>query len=174
MRRGIVGILLLGAVAVVAGLVGYQAGTAAGAATAGATVVVTGGFPWAGALFLLFLILFVGFPLFALAGMRRAAMHRGPWGHGWAGPGGPGATGVHGGPGSWSSSDDPRRRWIAEMHRSLHAAEAAGTAQAAHAAEAAGTAGMADAADPAPRRSAGPGSAAAAPDSAAGSGPTAG
>jgi hypothetical protein len=128
MRRGIVGILLLGVVAVVAGLVGYQAGTAAGAATAGATVVVTGGFPWAGVLFLLFLILFVGFPLFAFAGMRRAAMHRGPWGHGWAGPGAPGATGAS------PDADDPRRRWIAEMHRSLHAAEAAGGAEAAGAA----------------------------------------
>jgi hypothetical protein len=120
-RSGFLGILLLGLVAVVAGLVGYQAGLASNAIAAGTAVVVTGGFPGFG---FLFFLLFIGFLFFALAGRRR-----GPWGAGhghgpWAGrmgPGGPGDFGGHG-PGAGDPSD-PRRQWVAELHRSLHAEE---------------------------------------------------
>ena len=52
-RNGFLGILFLVLVAVVAGLVGYQAGLTSSAAAAGATVVVTGGFPGLGFLFVL-------------------------------------------------------------------------------------------------------------------------
>jgi hypothetical protein len=111
-RSGFLGILFLGLVALVAGLVGYQAGITSSAVAAGATVVVTGGFPGLG---FLFFLLFLGFVFFAFAGRRRAAWGPsfGPGhGHGpWAGrmdPGGPGGTA------------DPRRQWIADLHRSLH------------------------------------------------------
>jgi hypothetical protein len=114
-RTGILGILILGLVALVAGFVGYQAGLTSSAAAAGATVIVTGGFPGLG---LLFFLLFAGFLFFAFAGRRRGpwAVHgRGPWvpGHGpdpWAG-----RTGADGSEGS-----DPRRQWIADLHRTLH------------------------------------------------------
>jgi hypothetical protein len=135
MLRGLFGVFLLGATALVGGLIGYQAGAASSAAAAGATVVVTGGFPGLG---FLFFLLFVGFVFFAIAGMRRrgpwgpgAMAHghggwgaggRGPWRGPWGGPGGPG--GPDGTDGS-GSSDDPRRRWVAEMHRQLHAEDAA-------------------------------------------------
>ena len=117
-RTGFLGILLLGLVAVVAGLVGYQAGLASNAIAAGTAVVVTGGFPGFG---FLFFLLFIGFLFFAFAGRRR-----GPWGPGhghgpWAGRMGPGGFG---GPGTTDPSD-PRRQWVAEMHRSLHAEQAA-------------------------------------------------
>ena len=117
-RTGFLGILLLGLVAVVAGLVGYQAGLASNAIAAGTAVVVTGGFPGFG---FLFFLLFIGFLFFAFAGRRR-----GPWGPGhghgpWAGRMGPGGFG---GPGTTDPSD-PRRQWVAEMHRSLHAEDAA-------------------------------------------------
>jgi hypothetical protein len=117
-RTGFLGILLLGLVAVVAGLVGYQAGLASNAIAAGTAVVVTGGFPGFG---FLFFLLFIGFLFFAFAGRRR-----GPWGAGhghspWAGRMGPGSFG---GPGTIDPSD-PRRQWVAEMHRSLHAEQAA-------------------------------------------------
>ena len=120
LRRGFVGILILGLVAVVGGLIGYQAGLTSTAVASGATVVVAGGFPFFGFFFLLFPLFFVGFAFFAFAGRRR-----GPWGHGHGpfpgpmGPGGPGHAGGPGGPG------DPRRAWVAEMHRSLHAEDAA-------------------------------------------------
>ena len=144
MRRGIVGILLLGAVAVVAGLIGYQAGTASGAVAAGATVVVAGGFPWVGFFFLLFLMFFVAIPFFAFAGMRRGG-HHGHGGPGAGGHGGPGAPWMRGGPGSWSGggpgADDPRRQWIADVHRSLHEADAASGAPAATGGTAPGTTG---------------------------------
>ena len=51
-----------------------------------------------------------------------------PWGygrHGWGPTGAPMGGGT--GPGDGSSHADPRRQWVAEMHRSLHAAEAAAT-----------------------------------------------
>jgi len=119
LRRGLLGVLLLGIAALVGGLIGYQVGLTSTAAAAGATVVITGGFPGFG--FLLFLF-FVGFAFFAVAGRRR-----GPWGRGhghgpWAGPMGPGGPMGTGGPGG---SSDPRRQWVAEMHRSLHAEDAA-------------------------------------------------
>jgi hypothetical protein len=127
-RSGLIGLLLLGAVAVVAGLVGYQAGAASSAAAAGATIVVTGGFPGLG---FLFFLLFIGFLFFAFAGMRR----RGPWGpgamahgHGSWGPGGRGRWGGPDGPdmpGGPDDAADPRHRWVAEMHRQLHAEDAA-------------------------------------------------
>jgi hypothetical protein len=118
-RSGFIGILFLGLVALVAGIVGYQAGLASNAIAAGTAVVVTGGFPGFG---FLFFLLFLGFLFFAFAGRRR-----GPWGHGhgpWAGRTGPGGGGPGGlsGPGDLS---DPRRQWVADMHRSLHAEEAA-------------------------------------------------
>ena len=117
LRRGMLGILITGLIAVIAGLIGYQAGLTSSAIGSGATVVVTGGFPGLGFLFFLF---FIGFVFFAFAGRRRGA-----WGHGhvpFAGPMGPGGPGRFGGPGDPS---DPRRQWVAEMHRSLHAEDAA-------------------------------------------------
>jgi hypothetical protein len=113
LRRGLLGVLLLGIAAVVGGLIGYQVGLTSTAAATGATVVITGGFPGFG---FLFFLLFIGFVFFAVAGRRR-----GPWGRGhghgpWAGPMGPGGPG---------GSSDPRRLWVAEMHRSLHAEDAA-------------------------------------------------
>ncbi|MCU0506525.1 MAG: hypothetical protein MUE82_12300 [Chloroflexi bacterium] len=140
MLRGLFGVFLLGATALVGGLIGYQAGLSSSAAAAGATVVVTGGFPGLG---FLFFLLFVGFLFFAAAGMRRRAHARGPWGHGWAGGGprgpwsGAGATGGPAAgpeaPGGPASADDPRRQWIAEMHRRLHAEDAAVSGAAAEA-----------------------------------------
>ena len=126
LRRGLLGVFLLGLVAVVGGLIGYQVGLTSRAAAAGTTVIVTGGFPGLG---FLFFLLFVGFVFFALAGARR-----GRWGHGhgpWAGPGGPGAPMGPGGPGRSGplggpgDPSDPRRQWIAEIHRSLHADDSA-------------------------------------------------
>ena len=121
-RRGLLGVLLLGIAAFVGGVIGYQVGLTSTAAAAGATVVITGGFPGFG---FLFLLLFVGFVFFAAAGRRR-----GPWGHGhghgpWAGPMGPGGPGRPGGFGGPGDSSDPRRQWVAEMHRNLHAEDAA-------------------------------------------------
>ena len=102
-RTGLIGLLFLTFVAIVAGLIGYQAGLASNAATAGATVVVTGGFPGLGTLFFL---LFVGFLFFAVAGRRRGA-----WGHG---------NGPWAGRMAATDPDDPRHRWVADMHRRLH------------------------------------------------------
>ena len=117
-RSGFLGILFLGLVAVVAGLVGYQAGLASNAIAAGTAIVVTGGFPGFG---FLFFLLFIGFLFFAFAG--RGRRHWAPGhGHGaWTGQMGPGGFG---GPGTTDPSD-PRRQWVAEMHRSLHAEQAA-------------------------------------------------
>ena len=106
-RTGFLGILLLVLVAAVAGGIGYQAGLASTAAASGATVVVTGGFPGFGTLFFL---LFLGFLVFAFAGRRR-----GSWGPGH------GPWSRHGGRGG---ADDPRRQWVADMHRRLHEEEA--------------------------------------------------
>ena len=118
-RSGFLGILFLGLVAIVAGLVGYQAGLASNAIAAGTAVVVTGEFPGFG--FLVFL-LFIGFLFFALAGRRRGTWGPGH-GHGpWAGRTGPGDFGGPGGP---TDHSDPRRQWVADVHRTLHAEEAA-------------------------------------------------
>ncbi len=114
-RSGFLGILFLGLVALVAGVVGYQAGLASNAVAGGATVVVTGGFPGIG---FLFFLLFFGFLFFAFAGRRR-----GGWGHGYGGSAWPGRVGP-GGPGGPTDPSDPRRQWAAELHRSLHAEDA--------------------------------------------------
>jgi hypothetical protein len=108
-RSGFLGILFLVLVALVAGLVGYQVGLASNAVTAGATVVVTGGFPGFG---FLFFLLFIGFIFFAFAGRRH-----GPWGPGYGhGPWAGRARSEDG-----DERTDPRRQWIADVHRSLHA-----------------------------------------------------
>lgn len=116
MRSGFLGVLFVGLVAIVAGLVGYQAGLASTAVEAGRTVVVGGWFPGFGFLFFLFFL----FVLFSFAGRRRY------WGggHGYWGPGygrGPwgGPTGMTGP----DASTDPRQQWIADYHKSLHEAE---------------------------------------------------
>jgi hypothetical protein len=122
MRRGFLGVLLLGLVALVAGLVGYQAGLTSTAVDAGKVVIVGGGwFPGFG--FLVFLV-FVGFLFFAIGGRRH-----GHWGagHGHGGPGfGQGPWGDRMGPGGQGTdaSSDPRRQWIADIHRGLHEEEA--------------------------------------------------
>jgi hypothetical protein len=116
-RSGFLGILFLVLVAVVAGGVGYQAGLASSAAASGATVVVTGGFPGFGFLFVLLLI---GFLFFAFAGRRRGAWDQAHGHRGW-GRMGPGGRGVGGGP---TEPFDPRRQWVADLHRSLHAEDA--------------------------------------------------
>jgi len=110
-RSGFLGILFFGLVALVAGLVGYQLGLASHAVALGATVVVVSGFLGFG------FLLFLGFALIVLSGRQR-----GPWGpmggHGsWAG-----RLGLSG-PGGFGRSagrSDPRRQWIADLHRSLH------------------------------------------------------
>ncbi len=116
--RGFLGVLFLGLVALVAGLIGYNAGLTSTAAAAGNVVYVTGGgFGGFGLLFFLFFL----FLIFSFAGRRRM------WGggHGYWGPGygrGPwgGPTGMTGP----DASNDPRRQWIADFHKSLHEAEA--------------------------------------------------
>lgn len=104
------GILLFALVALVAGVIGYQAGLTSSAATAGATVVVTGGFPGFGTLLF---VLFIGVLFFAFAGRRRAGWGHGhgPWGHRM----------------DAGDPSDPRRKWVAEMHRRLHEDEAGRT-----------------------------------------------
>ena len=115
-RSGFVGILVVGLVAIVAGLIGYQAGLTSNAVASGATVVVTGGFPGFGSLFFLFVLAFVAF---SIAGRRRGA-----WiGHHGHRPWTPGPSA--GGPGPGPEAPDPRRQWLADLHRSLHAEEAA-------------------------------------------------
>ena len=112
------GVLLFGLTAIVAGLIGYQIGLTSTATDATRIVYVGGGFPGFGFLFFLF---FVGFLFFAFAGRRRAwGNGHGHWGAGygrgpWGGPA-PGMTGP-------DASTDPRRQWVADMHRSLHEAE---------------------------------------------------
>jgi hypothetical protein len=119
MRAALVLIVTTG-IAVAAGVLGFQAGVASNIGTAGGTVVLGGGFHVFG-LFLFMGFLFFSFlALAAILGGRRR--HRGRWGmHGAMGPGGHGPAwpGTAGGPGT-----DPRRAWIAEVHRSLHDEEA--------------------------------------------------
>lgn len=122
--RAALALLVTGGVALAAGFLGFQAGVASNIGAAGGTVVLGGGFHFFG-LFLFIPFLFLSF--FALAALIGGRRHRyGPWGmHGAMGPGGfgPGGTGGTGyGPGS---SFDPRRAWVAEMHRSLHEEDAA-------------------------------------------------
>jgi len=107
--RPLFGIIVLGLTALVAGLVGFQAGIASNVGTAGGAVYLGWGFPGFG---FLFFFLFLGFLFFAFAGRRR-----GPWGPGygpdrWSGPWSGGADG------------DERREWIADAHRRLHEEEA--------------------------------------------------
>ena len=115
-RSGSLRVLFLAVFALVAGLVGYQIGVGSTAAASGATVIVTGGGPGFGFLFFLF---FIGILLFAFGGRRR-----GPWGYGH-GAWGPGMSrGPWGGqPRDGGSGTDPRRQWVAAMHRNLHAAD---------------------------------------------------
>jgi len=136
--RGFFGVLFLAVVALVAGLVGYQIGITSHAVDGGGTVYVGGGFPGFGTLLFL---LFIGFLFFGIAGRGR-----GHWGHGhdhwgagygrrgwgggpWGGPMGPGGPGDQSGQGGNPGSaawTDPRRQWVADMHRQLHADDAPG------------------------------------------------
>jgi hypothetical protein len=102
--RALLGVLLILAVALTAGVIGFQAGVASNIAAAGGVVWLGGGFPFFG---LLFFLLFLGVVFFAVGGARRRAMGRGPWG----GPGGPGG---------WSRGSGDRHAWVREMHRRLH------------------------------------------------------
>jgi hypothetical protein len=119
--RALLGVLLVGATALIAGAIGYQVGVSSAVATtaaAGGTVVYHAawgfGFPWFGFLFFpLCFFLFFGLIAFAFGGRRR-------WG------GGPGGPGWGYGNGYTPSPDDPRYRYIADAHRRLHEDEAAG------------------------------------------------
>lgn len=120
--RALFGLLITGAIALTAGVIGYQAGLTSSAAAAGATVVVTGGFPGFGTLFF---FLFIGVLFFSFAGRQRAG-----WGPGWA-PGRGRGWGPRGSHGPWAGGmnpgdpADPRRQWVADMHRRLHEEDAA-------------------------------------------------
>ncbi len=115
--RGFFGVLFFGLVALVAGVIGYNIGLTS---TAGAVerVVYVGGGGFGGFGFLFFL--FFLFLIFSFAGRRRAwGGGHGHWGSGYGrGPWG-GPTGTSGP----NASTDPRRQWVADMHRSLHEAE---------------------------------------------------
>ncbi len=104
--RALFGILITAAIAITAGVIGFQAGVASNVAAAGGVIYLGGGF---GGFGFLFFLLFIGFVFFAVGGMRRRAMGSGHWG----GPG-------HRGPGP-----DTRREWVADMHRRLHEEESA-------------------------------------------------
>ncbi|MEO5964344.1 MAG: hypothetical protein ABIR11_02670 [Candidatus Limnocylindrales bacterium] len=106
--RGFFGIIVLGATALVSGLLGFQAGIASNIGAAGGAVYLGGGF---GGFGFLFVLLFVGFLFFAIGNRRR----HGPWG----------MHGMSGGPGRWGhmGGGDPRRQWVAEAHRRLHEEE---------------------------------------------------
>ena len=113
--RALFGIIVVGITALVAGAIGYQVGISSAVATSAAasgTVVYHAGmgfgFPWFGfLLFPFFLFLLFGLFAFAFGGRRR-----GPWGPGY----GPGRWGP------WDAADggDPRRQWVADVHRRLH------------------------------------------------------
>ena len=119
--RGFFGVLFFGLVAIVAGLIGYQARPEPRRRPRPVErVVYVGGggwFPGFGFLFFLFFL----FLIFSFAGRRRAwGGGHGHWGSGYGrGPWG-GPTGTTGP----DASSDPRRQWIADCHRSLHEAEA--------------------------------------------------
>jgi hypothetical protein len=111
--RALFGVLLVLAVALTAGVIGFQAGVASNIAAAGGVVWLGGGFPFFG---LLLFLMFIGFMFFAIGGARRRAMGQGPRGMGrW------------GGPGTWSHGADSRHEWVREMHRRLHEDEASST-----------------------------------------------
>jgi hypothetical protein len=115
--RALFALLITGAVALTAGIVGFQAGVASNIAAAGGVVWLGGGFPGLG---FLFFLMFVAFIVIAFGGMRRRA-----WRHGAMGPmGGPGAWGAPFGP-MGGPRADARGEWVAEMHRRLHEADAA-------------------------------------------------
>lgn len=101
------GVLLSLAIALAAGLIGFQAGVASNIGAAGGVVYLGGGFPGVG---LLVFLLFLGFVFLAVGGMRRRGS-----GHGW------------GGPGHWGPGSDARAAWVADVHRRLHEEEASGT-----------------------------------------------
>jgi hypothetical protein len=107
--RALFGALVVGAIALTAGVIGFQAGVASNVASAGGVVWLGGGFPGFG--FLVFL-LFIGFLFFAFGGRRRALGHGPMGGHGSWGDRGP-----------WGDGD-PRRQWIADAHRRLHEEDA--------------------------------------------------
>lgn len=110
-----VGALLVVLVAIVAGIIGFQAGVAADVAgsTAAAPAAYWYAFPhffgFGGFLFFFLIVLL----LFAAFGGRRRA---------WGGPRNWGGYGPMG-------EGDPRRDWIADAHRRLHEEEARGTTQ---------------------------------------------
>ncbi len=104
--RALFGLLLTSAVALTAGVIGYQAGVASNVAAAGGVVVLGGGF---GGFGFLFFLMFVGLVFFAVGGVRRRALGTGRWT----------------GPGHWAPGSDTRRDWVADMHRRLHEADAA-------------------------------------------------
>jgi hypothetical protein len=114
--RAALALLVTGGIAVAAGVLGFQAGVASNIGAAGGSVVL-GGFSFVGPL------LFMGFLFFsflALAAIFSGRRHRhGAWGHHAMGPGGFGPGGPGGG-----QSGDPRRAWVAEIHRSLHEEDA--------------------------------------------------
>ena len=120
-RSGLARVLFLTIFALVAGAIGYQIGLGTHVAESGATVVYAGGFGFGGFGFLFFLFI-VGLILFSFGGRRRAWGGHGAWGpgygRGWGGPVGPG------GDSAASGHVDPRRQWVADMHRSLHEADA--------------------------------------------------
>jgi hypothetical protein len=121
--RALLGVLVVGATALIAGAIGYQAGVSSAVATTaatGGTVVYHAawgfGFPWFGLfLFPLCFFLFFGLIAFAFGGRRR-------WGYGNGGPG----WGWNGG---YPSQDDPRYRYIADAHRRLHEDDAGRSGQ---------------------------------------------
>jgi hypothetical protein len=103
--RALLALIVTGAVALTAGIVGFQAGVASNVAAAGGVVWLGGGFPGLG---FLFFLMFVAFLVLAFSGRRHA------WHHGrMAGPGG------------WGHDGDARGRWVADVHRRLHEEEAA-------------------------------------------------
>jgi hypothetical protein len=123
--RGFFGVLFFGLVALVAGAIGYNIGLTS---TSGAAerIVYVGGGGWFGGFGFLFFLFFL-FLIFSFAGRRRAwgggHWNSGHWNSGygrgpWGGPGSP--TGMTGP----DASTDPRRQWVADMHRSLHEADA--------------------------------------------------
>ena len=120
--RAFLGVIFFGLVALTAGALGFQAGVAssvaAGTGGVPAIVYLGGGFHFGGLLFLLCFLCFLGFIASVAGGRRRHWASRsggfGPMGHGpWAGGHGP------------MGDADPRRQWVAEMHRRLHEEEAA-------------------------------------------------
>ena len=124
--RGFFGVLFFGIVALVAGAIGYNIGLTSAAGVTERVVYVGGGGGFGG--FGLLFFLFFLFLIFSFASRRRSwGGGHGHWGAGygrgpWGGPMGPGGQGNQTGTGP-DASTDPRRQWVADMHRSLHEAE---------------------------------------------------